>query len=248
MTVPADTRPDDGSTFIDPVLAPLDEVLPIIDADADGNPLEMLHERAYVVHAYRRGPTEMFLRGAVRDDKPAGLYITDDEQPLVIHHMLVELGVSMPDLTITSAQVSFRTNPHSVCPTIASTYEQLVGLSIARGFTHQVRQLFGGPRGCTHTTALLQAMGPVAIQTMWSFRMAAERDHRTGKQELTADAQRAALERSVRTSMNTCHVWDEDGEHVAMIRRGERPEPPLFITKRLNDLGRDPSTWRITIE
>jgi len=37
-------------------------------------------------------------------------------------------------------------------------------LSIARGFTHKVRGLFGGPRGCTHTTALSQAMAPEAIQ------------------------------------------------------------------------------------
>lgn len=248
MTVPADVRPAVGEIQPDPLLTPLDDVLPIIDTDVDGTPLEMLHQRAYVIHAYRRGPAEMLLRGAVRDDKPTGLYISDDPQPLVIHHMLVELTVSMPDLTITDARVAFQTNPHAVCPTITGTYQQLIGLSIARGFTHQVRQLFGGPRGCTHTTALLQAMGPVAIQTMWSFRMAAERDHRTGKQELTAESQRAALEASVRTSINTCHVWDEDGEHVAMVRRGERPDPPLFITKRLTELGRDPSTWRITLE
>ena len=49
----------------------------------------------------------------------------------------------------------------------------LVGLSIARGFTHRVRELFGGPRGCTHTTALLQAMAPIAMQCFWSMRSAA---------------------------------------------------------------------------
>ena len=229
----------DGATVLS-----VDAVLPILDTDAAGNPIELVHQRAYVVHAYRRSPNELLLRGSVRDDKPAGLYIVGDEDPLVIHHMIVELGVSMPELTITSAEVTFETFPQHACPSITTSYDQLVGLSIARGFTHQVRQLFGGPRGCTHTTALLQAMGPVAIQSMWSFKVAAERDHLAGGHQLTVEEQQATLEASVRTSLNTCHVWDENGEHVAQVRLGHRPPAPLFIVERLEELGRDPDSWR----
>ena len=58
------------------------------------------------------------------------------------------------------ADVVFEAHPHTTCPAIIEHYQGLVGLSIARGFTHQVRELFGGPRGCTHTTALLLAMAP----------------------------------------------------------------------------------------
>lgn len=226
------------------VVRSTDEVLPVLETDLAGNPIELVHQRAYIVHAYRRGLDEMLLRGSVRDDKPAGLYIVGDENPLVIHHMIVELGVAMPALTITSAHVAFEVFPHTTCPLITTSYEDLVGLSIARGFIHEVRKRFGGPGGCAHTTALIQAMAPVAIQSIWSFKMAAQRDDREGGATFEAADDEAATERSVRASINTCHFWAEDGEQVARVRRGERGPVPLFITERLIELGRDPATWR----
>lgn len=120
--------------------------------------------------AYRKDERTIVLRGAVRDEKPAGLYIPDDPEPLPLHRMIVALTVTMPEMIITDARVEFEVYPHGGCPAITTHYEKLVGLSIARGFTHKVRELFGGPRGCTHTTALLQAMAPVAIQSVWSMR------------------------------------------------------------------------------
>ena len=65
----------------------------------------------------------------------------------------------------------FETHPHTECVSIVDAYRGLVGLSITRGFTHKVRELFGGPRGCTHTTALLMAMAPVAVQCIWSMNV-----------------------------------------------------------------------------
>ena len=83
--------------------------------------------------------------------------------------MQIDLEVGFPSLEIVKASVRFETHPHGGCPAIIDHYGGLVGLSIARGFTHKVRELFGGPRGCTHTTALLQAMAPVAVQCFWSM-------------------------------------------------------------------------------
>ena len=48
-----------------------DDILPP-PAGLDGGDLEQLHERAYIVRSYRNGPTGLVLRGAVRDQKPAG--------------------------------------------------------------------------------------------------------------------------------------------------------------------------------
>ena len=45
-------------------------------------------------------------------------------------------------------------------------------------------------------------------------------------------------------NLNSCHVWDEDGEWVAAVERGDAVEQPLWITERLVQLGRDPSEWR----
>ena len=203
--------------------------------------LELLHTRDYQVRAYRKTATTLLIRGAVRDVKPPGTFLEGDAEPLEIHHMVVDINVELPDLVITSAHVVFETHPHAACPSIADHYAKLVGLSIARGFTHKVRELFGGPRGCTHTTALLQAMAPVAIQSIWSMRMSG------------ADEQSVAIGRTMTTeermkamsfNVNTCHVWAEDGVQLTKIARGEEPDLPLWAQARLTKLGRSPDEWR----
>ena len=207
--------------------------------------LPVLHNRTYRVRAYRQSDTELRIRGSVKDVKPPGIYIPIDTEPLTIHHMVVDLVIGYPSLEITDASVVFETHPHATCPTIADHYENLVGLSIARGFTHRVRELFGGPRGCTHTTALLQAMAPVAIQSIWSMRSMAERDGGVpvmGPRAITPEQRRAMLE----MNRNTCHVWSEDGEHFQRGMRGELVEPPIWGAERLRRLGVDPADWYST--
>ena len=106
---------------------------------------ELIHERAYVVRAYRSGVDKMILRGAVLDQKPPGLYF-DDTQPLTVHHMIVDLTIAIPSLEIIAAKAVLEIHPHSTCKRIEDHYDDLVGLSIARGFTRKIRELFGGPR------------------------------------------------------------------------------------------------------
>ena len=199
---------------------------------------ELVHERVYVVRAYRGGSNKIVLRGSVRDQKPPGLYF-DDTQPLTIHHMIVDLTVEIPSLEIVAAKAVLEVHPHPTCKLIEDHYDKLVGLSIARGYTHKIRELFGGPRGCTHTTALLQAMAPVAIQSIWSVNMG-QTPSDGDSPFSTEDARQAAL----MANTNTCHVWAEDSEHVASLRRGEPMDVPLWITKRFDELGREVTTWR----
>jgi hypothetical protein len=147
--------------------------------------------------------------------------------------MVVELVVATPSMVITDVKVVFEAHPHPQCPRIIDSYDQLVGVSIARGFTHNVRSLFGGPRGCTHTTALLQAMAPVAVQCVL-----------TGRPPAPAAGEPVALrlslspeERKARFAVmiNTCHVWEADGDLVTKINRGEEHPIPLPIQERRRD-------------
>jgi len=209
-----------------------DDILP----HPDGDDLELVHERAYIVRAYRRGLDHLVLRGAVRDQKPAGLYLPDDPDPMTMHHMVVDLRIAVPSLTIEEVDVKLHTHPHDECPGIELAYQKLVGLSIARGFINKVRELFGGPRGCTHTTALLQAMAPVAIQSMWSFRAAAAESE--GGTPFGTEESR---EISIMANLNTCHVWAEDGELIPKLRAGGEMERPVWIRKRMEELGLDES-------
>ena len=221
-------------------------ILPAEPVDADGQPLDVLHDREYRVQAYRKGPDRVLIRGAVRDQKPPGLYLADDPEPLTVHHMQIDIEVAYPQLEIVAAGVAFEAHPNDECPAISTHYEQLVGLSIARGFTHRVRELFGGPRGCTHTTALLQAMAPVAVQTIWSLRAAEAKRGGPASEpspEPTPEQRRAMWQMNV----NTCHVWAEDSEWVGRLEAGEEMPPPAFVSERLVQLGMKPDDWRARI-
>jgi len=202
---------------------------------------QLIHERAYVVRAYRKDDRTLLLRGAVRDQKPPGLYVPNDPEPLTIHHMIVDLHIAVPSLEIVDAKAVMEMHPHVNCTRIEDHYQNLIGLSIARGFTHKIRELFGGPRGCTHTTALLQAMAPVAIQSMWSFRMVAAKSAGPGGPDFSTPEARM---RAMATNLNTCHIWDEHGEQVTGIKAGQPMEVPVWIVKRYTELGLDPTTWR----
>jgi len=193
----------------------------------------VLHDREYRVRAFRMAGDRLLIQGAIRDQKPPGLYIPEDPEPMTIHHMQLSLEIAFPQLEITDAGVHFESHPHGSCPSITAHYGNLVGLSIARGFTHRVRELFGGPRGCTHTTALLQAMAPVAMQCFWSMRAAQARE----------DGQENPLVRGMdgddgwKRIVNTCHVWDEHGPAVAAREAGADQGPPIWLSERMVELG-----------
>lgn len=203
--------------------------------------LEPLHDRQYRVRAWKVSDDTMLLRGAVMDNKPGATFAerieamggSRDLRPLTMHHMVVDLHVRFPALVIEDAQVVFESFPQPGCPAISDHYRQLIGLSIARGFTHEVRQRFGGPRGCTHTTALLQAMGPVAVQCIFSMRRSPAAAGEPAAPP--ADAGRPSFMR------DTCHVWSGEGELWQAIEAGRRPPVALPVQDRLRQSGVDPS-------
>lgn len=204
---------------------------------------DMVHERSYVVRVYRKDDQTLVVRGAVRDQKPPGLYIAEDPDPLTVHHMIVDMTVSLPTLEIVAAKAVMEHHPYPGCPTITEHYGNLVGMSIARGYTHKVREVFGGPRGCTHTSALLQAMAPAVVQATWSMRVLASRkEGGGGAPDLSLPENRA---RAVAANLNTCHMWAEDGEYVANALEGRPPAMPITVGKRLTDLGLETSMWNL---
>jgi hypothetical protein len=142
---------------------------------------------------------------------------------------------------IEKASVEFKNHPHLGCTNITDHYKKLEGMSIARGFNAKVRELFGSSRGCTHIGALLAAMAPVAIQTGWSMRVSSvgEIDDSSKSPE---DFQEQRVKQFAST-INTCHIWDENGAMIAKVRTGEEIEMPLPVVRRLRDLGRDESDW-----
>lgn len=205
--------------------------------------LPRMHSRDYIVRAYRRDPEHILVRGAVRDILPAGFYDPADTEPLTMHHMVLDLVVHAERLEIVEAGVVFEEHPHPACPSIAAHYGNLVGLSVARGFTHKIRELFGGPRGCSHTTALLQAMAPVVMQAYLGRRMT-ERESGQSTAFGTGLSSPEMRAKRVEGNRNTCHVWTDDGEHVRAIRETGAIMLPMPIAVRLRSRGIDPDDWQ----
>ena len=198
---------------------------------------ELIHTRRYEVRTYRMNETRFLLRGVMVDEKPPGLYVTTDPEVLWVHHMLVDLEIEMPTFRIDKVHVEMKEHPHARCTGIVPKYQLLEGLSIARGFNAKVKELFGGPRGCTHIGALLSAMAPVAIQSSWSMRAS------SGERRPSAPQTPEQREKGYAMNLNTCHMWDENGDMVNEIRRGDPMEVPVWMEKRLTKLGLSPDEW-----
>lgn len=199
--------------------------------------VEILHDREYRIEAFRLAADRLLLQGAVRDQKPPGLYLREDPEPLTVHHMQLSIELRFPELEIVAATSAFESHPQELCPSITQHYENLVGLSIGRGFTKRVGELFGGPRGCTHVTALINAMAPVAMQCFWSMRAAEAK--LSGEPQSMFDRERSddnddGMWQSI---VNTCHIWDEHGAAVADRRAGAPMAIPVFLRGRLEQLG-----------
>lgn len=209
---------------------------PILPPPPDGAGA-VLHNREYRIQSYHLGSDRILIQGAVRDQKPPGIYIPHDPEPLTIHHMIVTIEVGLPSMEILAASTEFRTFPNTTCPAIVEHYDELVGLSLRRGFTHRVREVFGGPRGCSHTTALIQAMAPVAMQSIRSHEaveaMAAGLPHPL--------IERSPDDRAARRLVNTCHVWREGGERLEQMAVGGEEAQTLVVLQRLEQLDVEPS-------
>lgn len=198
-----------------------DSILPPPPAGA----VPVLHDREYRVESFLLENGNLLLQGALRDQKPPGLFVPGDTEPLTMHHMQVGLEVSLPDRVIVAVHTAFEAYPHATCPAIIDHYDSLVGLSIARGFTHKVRELFGGPRGCSHTTALLQAMAPIAMQSSKSVESI--KAARAGEQNPLAGGR--SNPDSWKYLTNTCHVWIEDGDRVNSLDTDGHQAIPIAV-------------------
>ena len=193
-----------------------------------------IHNRTYQTEAFAEDDGRLRVVGRLTDLKPIGLG-PEDGEPLVVHDMSLELLVEIPSFEIVDVSTEMHTIPYQACTAILPDYHALVGLSVARGFTHEVRRLFGGPQGCSHLTALLQAMAPVAVQASWALITVDEPLALLAAGPAALDD--AERERRVRMNTNTCHVWREDGEHLQAVLSGDGDARPSWMRQRFEQLG-----------
>lgn len=190
-----------------------------------------IHQRNYTTEAFDEGDGIMRVVGRLVDTKPSGLG-NGDGKPLVIHDMEVAIFLDAATFEIIRVEPTMHTHPYDECPSILAAYHQLVGKPITRGYSRLVKDLFGGPNGCSHVGALLIALGPVAVQASWG--LGHSNQHVSDRLEGKFGA--ADAERQLKMNTNTCHIWRGDGHRIDILRRGERPDRPMWETTRLQEL------------
>ena len=67
---------------------------------------------------------------------------------------------------IVDAEADHGQLPARRMPEIEDSFSDLIGLSVARGYTSAVQERFGRERGCSHLEFLARALGPVVIQAL----------------------------------------------------------------------------------
>src|SRR6202035_3164118 len=126
------------------------------------------------------------------------------------------------------AAADMKTFPHAECTDIESSFRDLVGLSVARGYSSAVQERFGRQRGCSHLEFLARAMGPVVVQGITS----------SASWEVENGGEHPMREGGFAFLTNTCHVWAEDGPGAQKIELGwgpgmlDRPAPRVAEVRR----------------
>lgn len=157
--------------------------------------------RTLTMEARRVDDAALEVTGRLVDDRPrgAGVGWFGASEGTIIHDMRVTLRVRYPDLVVTGVAAEMVTRPYTLCPAALEPLQQLVGLSVARGFTRAVNERFGRQLGCAHMTALIQAMAPVVRQAVGpAFRDEAELPRLDGGPEEG-------------WFVNSCQAWKEGG-------------------------------------
>jgi len=173
----------------------------------------------------------------LRDDYFAVVGTLTDERPWAggtlgprdLHVMELGVVVRRADLCIVDAAADMKTYPHAECTDIEPSFRDLIGLSVARGYTNAVQERFGRERGCSHLEFLARALGPVVVQSVTSS--AAWRVEKGDGQYPAGDGRLTFL-------TNTCHVWAEGGPGLQKLEVGwqpgrlEYPAPSLAEVRR----------------
>jgi len=164
-----------------------------------------VHVRTIRVEIAQAGPHELDVTATLVDERPADnpKWFGSDPPP-VIHDMRLGLRVRHPDLVVTEVRSEMASHPYTICPEALPPLQQLVGLSIARGFTREVNERFGRQRGCAHFTALIHALAPALRQ---------------GASVAFPDQERPAA--GDPWFVNTCQAWREEGPLHQLIRAGD---------------------------
>jgi hypothetical protein len=190
--------------------------------ETSGSAAVPVHARSIEYQAFDEGDVLRII-GRLRDTRP---WAADGSSVHRVHDMELRVTVRVDDLTITESDAVMHVFPHHECPGIVSAFRALAGLQVGRGFTREVQNRFGGPKGCTHLEHLARSLGPVVVQSVTSKRAQA-------RSQGSDDPILGAVSPWVR---NSCHVWAEGGVAEQKVAVGWRPGVGAYPSPSLEEI------------
>lgn len=168
-----------------------------------------VHRRTIEVEVFVRNEYLLVI-GTLADVRP---WASGELGPRELHRMELAVVVRRADMKITDAVADMQTFPHAECTVIEPKFEELVGLSVARGYTSAVQDRFGRERGCSHLEFLARAIGPAVVQSVTS----------AAAQQFEEGGAYPDGGRALSFLANTCHVFIDEGPGSQKIEAGWRP-------------------------
>jgi len=127
-----------------------------------------IHSREIRCEGFRRDDGLFDIDGRIVDSKAYSFenrFRGTVESGDPVHDMWLRITLN-DRLEIVAAEAVTDKHPYPGCGDITPDYRALVGLRIGPGWSREVRRSFGGVRGCTHITKLLDNMAVAALQTI----------------------------------------------------------------------------------
>ncbi len=167
---------------------------------------ESAHERTISIRTHEAGEKHVIVEGELIDDRLADTYFLSGEKHPAgpIHHFVIRILLRIEDMVIEEIEGEAVTVPREVCRETLDSLQRIRGLALTKGYSTKVRGLLGGAEGCSHMVMLLIAMGPAALQGLWSNRARKPIDPES------PDIMKR-YERILAVLKNTCYIWRQDG-------------------------------------
>ena len=170
-----------------------------------------VHERAVEIRSYPLEDGRLIVEGRLKDDQLTKGYRWDGEhRPAgTVHLIYVRIMVGEWPLKILDAEAEMEQVPHELCPTTRESVRKIIGVTIAAGFSNEVRRRLGGVRGCAHMAFLVMAMGPAAIHGYWTMKSKTRRPLPKSLEEFSG----------LSALMNSCTLWRKEGPMMEYIKK-----------------------------
>jgi hypothetical protein len=172
------------------------------------------HERSVTVATFPAGHGKVVVEGRLVDRRLKDYYlVTGEKRPAGdIHHMVVRMLVNTATFIIEDVEVELVSVPREECKEVRNSLDVIKGERIVKGFSIRMKSLLGGVKSCAHLLTLVIDMGPAALQGIFSSGAQKPMDVKT----MLADP--ARINFFMKTLINTCRVWREDGPALKKLR------------------------------